>query len=185
SPSTVTVRPASKFCSPKHCGPERACHLSNDPRSRGAHVTAEFRMRIVSPVMLLSLAGICGGQTAQYTARPIRSVEYSNPGGLRRADLERVQVLNPGKIFRPEDAAEAIDSLFATGRFEDIAIEAEPLGDGIALRFVTEPARFISGYTIAGNPSQPPNRGEITSAAQMQLGARFRQEDVESAVDRI
>jgi outer membrane protein assembly complex protein YaeT len=135
--------------------------------------------------MLLSLAGVCSGQTVQYIGRPIRSVQYSNPGALHPADLERVQVLKPGNPLRAEDAAEAIDRLFATGRYEDIAIEAEPLGDGVAIRFVTEPARFISGYTIAGGLSQPPNRGEISSAAQIQLGAQFRQQDVDSAVDRI
>jgi outer membrane protein assembly complex protein YaeT len=131
------------------------------------------------------VAPTCAAQPAEYLGRPIRNIEYSNAQALHPADLQRVAVLKVGDTLRAEDAAEAIDRLFATGRFEDIAIEAAPSGNGVAVRFVTEPARFVSGYTAAGNVSQPPNRGEITSAMQLQLGAPFRQEDVTSAVDRI
>jgi outer membrane protein assembly complex protein YaeT len=131
------------------------------------------------------LAATCAAQPAEYLGRPIRSIEYSDPKALHPTDLQRVMVLKVGDTLRAEDAADAIDRLFSTGRFEDIAIEATPSGSGVAVRFVTEPARFVSGYTVTGNVSQPPNRGELTSAMQLQLGSRFRQEDVASAVDRI
>src|SRR5262249_2535741 len=95
-------------------------------------------MRRVAPfriafflVILIFGAILCPGQTVEFVGRPIRSIDYSHPGVLHPADLERVSVLKVGDPLRAEDAAEAIDRLFATGRFEDIAIEATPLGDGV------------------------------------------------------
>ena len=136
-------------------------------------------------VTMVCCAAIGTGQTSEFVGRTIRSVQYSHPEALHPTDLKRVSVLKVGDVLRAEDAAEAIDRLFATGRFEDIAIEVEPSGDGVAVRFVTEPTKFVSGFTVVGGINEPPNRGELTSASQIQLGARFRQEDVTSAVDRI
>jgi outer membrane protein assembly complex protein YaeT len=130
------------------------------------------------------MSATCAAQ-AQYLGRPIRSIEYSHPDALHPEDLQRVTVLKLGDTLRAEDAAEAIDRLFATGRFDDISIEATPLGNGVAVRFVTQPARFISGYATTGSIPRPPNRGELVSAMQFQLGAPFRQEDVTAAGDRL
>jgi outer membrane protein assembly complex protein YaeT len=134
---------------------------------------------------LAALAGLCQAQVGNLAGRSIRSVTYVPEAVLQAEDLTRVEVLKPGNTLRAEDVAEAIDRLFATGLFEDIAVEAEASGDGAAIRIRTEPTRFISGFRIAGSISQPPNRGEVTSSSQLQLGARFRQEDVDAAVKRI
>jgi len=132
-----------------------------------------------------TLATICVAQTSEFAGATIRSVQYSPPNVLHADDLQRIQVLKAGDRLRTEDVAEAIDRLFASGLFEDIAAEVESDGDGVSVRFVTQPARFVGGLTVTGGIPQPPNRGELTSSAQIQLGARFRQEDVTSAVDRI
>src|SRR5882672_3918087 len=114
-----------------------------------------FRRPVLLATILLSIAGICAAQTDEFTGRAIRSVEYSPAGVIFPADLERIQVLKTGEILRAEDVADAIDRLFATGLFEDIAVEAQPSGDGVAIRFITEPARFISGVTVTGSISTP------------------------------
>jgi outer membrane protein assembly complex protein YaeT len=131
------------------------------------------------------IAATCAAQSTEYLGRPIRSIEYAHPEALAPADLQRVSVLKVGDTLRAEDVAEAIDRLFATGRFRDIGVDAIPMDTGVAIRFVTEPAQFLGGYAVKVSMDQPPNRGEITSAAQLQLGAPFRQEDVSSAVGRI
>src|SRR5262245_8968692 len=74
-----------------------------------------------------------------FFGRPIRGIEYSPPAILHPEDLKRVQVLKPGDALTEEDTAEAIDRLFATGMFEDIAIDVQPSADGVVVRFLTEP----------------------------------------------
>lgn len=140
---------------------------------------------LVRFITLISFVVMCSAQAPEYMGRIIRSIEYSPADVLYPKDLERVKVLKTGAPLRAEDVAEAIDRLFATGVFDDIRVEAEPSGPGVAVRFIAEPSKFIDGISITGKISEPPNRGELTSASQIQLGARFRQEDVSSAVDRI
>jgi outer membrane protein insertion porin family len=157
--------------------------------SRGNRIRAKHPLLssfvIPCTVAGLCFAAICTAQSSEFVGRTIRSVEYLPPGILHEADLAKVAVLKPGNPLRTEDVGDAIDRLFATGLFEDIAVEVEPAGDGVAARFVTTPARFITGVSVTGKLSQPPNRGELTTTAQIQLGARFREEDLTNAVDRI
>ena len=153
-------------------------------------VSAIHEMRLWVEIAFCVIAGAtlvvnCVAQTAEFAGRIIRSVQYTPAKILHPNDLQRVQVLKTGDPLRAEDVSEAIDRLFSTGLFEDISVEVDPYGDGVAVRFVTQPARFVGGLTVTGGITQPPKRGEVTSNAQIQLGARFRQEDVSSGVERI
>jgi outer membrane protein assembly factor BamA len=141
--------------------------------------------RLSQYAIFVLFVSACAAQPAEYLGRPIRGVEFTHPNILHPDDLKRLDLLKPGDTLTSDDAAESIDRLFATGMFEDIAIEAFPSGNGVTVRFVTEPARFVSGYVVEGKLDQPPNRGEITSTSQLQLGSKFRQDDVTAAVDRI
>src|SRR3954470_12309314 len=96
-------------------------------------------------VAAITFAAPLPGQTAEFNGRPIREIRYSPPDVLAPADLKDVTVLKAGVPYSSDAVPEAIDSLFATGLFNDISVEVESSGDGVAVRFVTEPAKFISG----------------------------------------
>jgi outer membrane protein insertion porin family len=124
-------------------------------------------------------------QNSGLLGRRIIEIQYSPADVLHPADLQRVQPLKKGALLRAEDVSEAVDRLFATGCFEDIVAEAEPSGSGVIVRFVTTPARFLSGVSVDGKIKQPPNVGEIVSFSRLQLGGPFHEEDVTGAVNRI
>jgi outer membrane protein assembly complex protein YaeT len=150
------------------------------------HARDGYRLcRLAQFAIALSCVTVCAAQPSEYLGRTIRSVQYVPGDVLAPVDLERVKVLKTGSTLRSEDVAEAIDRLFATGLFDDISVEEQASADGVDLRVVTKPAKFISGFRVTGSVSQPPNRGELTSATQIQLGGLFHEEDVTSAVDRI
>ncbi len=127
----------------------------------------------------------CYAEDPNLIGRQIVDIQYSPLRVLSPKDLEEVQLLKKGEVLRAQDVSDAIDRLFATGRFEDIAAEAEPSGDGVIVRFVTTPALFIGGVGVAGKILESPNRGEVTSTARLTLGSVFHQEDVDRAVTRI
>ena len=114
-------------------------------------------------LILASLAASSNAQTAGLIGRKIVEIRYSPPRVLSPEDLEEVQPLKKGAVLRAQDVSDAIDRLFATGRFEDIVAEAEPSGEGVIVRFVTTPAFFIGGVSVAGKISESPNRGEVAS----------------------
>lgn len=132
---------------------------------------------LAAVLSLITAFALCGQR--------IVSVEYSPADILHPEDLAEIQVLKPGSPLRAEDVGAAVDRLFATGRFEDIVAEAEPSTGGVIVRFVTTPARFVGGVSVEGKISIPPSRGEVASAARLQLGMPFQEEDLKRATDRI
>ena len=124
-------------------------------------------------------------QPSAFEGKPIVDIQFPNGQPLDPADLARVLPLKKGEPLHSPDVARAIDGLFATGRFEDIVVEAEPSGNGVIVRFVTQNARFLGGVTIEGKVLQDPNRAQIQGVTQLSLGAPFHGEDVGQAVDHI
>jgi outer membrane protein insertion porin family len=130
----------------------------------------------------LSSQGV-DAQIKQFEGKRIGRIEYSPPQILDPADLQKVQPLKEGTPLDASDVARAIDGLYATGRFVDIAVEAELSGDGVTVRFVTDPQWFVGGIEVEGKIAAPPNRAELISNGQFTLGAAFHDEDVARAVD--
>jgi len=124
-------------------------------------------------------------QTSAFEGKPIVDIQFPNGQPLDPADLARVQPLRKGQALHSSDVAHAIDGLFATGRFDDIIVEAEPASEGVTVRFVTRSAGFLGGITVEGKVMESPNRAQVESATQLSLGAPFQDDDVTQAVDRI
>jgi outer membrane protein assembly complex protein YaeT len=133
----------------------------------------------------LAIAADALGQVSQFEGKRIAAIEYVPRQNLDPADLARVQTLRVGNPLHASEVGEAIDRFFATGRYDDIAVEGRVSGDGVIVRFITEPAFFVGGVTVEGSVPQPPNRGQVSSAAQFVLGAGFRDEDLPPAIDSI
>ena len=134
---------------------------------------------------LVLIAASAYAQAPSFEGKPIVDIQFLPAQYLDRADLARAESLKKGEPLHAADVARAVDGLFATGRFEDIAVEAEPSGTGVIVRFVTKPAWFVGGVSVEGKIALPPNRGQIASAGQFTLGTPFRDEDVTRAVDSI
>lgn len=130
----------------------------------------------------------CSGamaQVSQFEGRRIVDIQFAPPAPLDPGDLAKAQPLKKGEPLRAQDVARAIDGLFATGRFDDIVAEAEPLGDGVIVRFLTKNVWFVGGVSVEGKIIADPNRGQVTSAAQFSLGNPFHEEDVTHAAQSI
>jgi outer membrane protein insertion porin family len=126
-----------------------------------------------------------GAQTAEFEGKRIVDIRFQPAQPLDPADLEKALPLHKGAPLRADDVASAIDSLFATGQFEDIVVEAEPSGAGVVIIFSVRNTRFLGGVDIEGKPAPPPNKGDIAAAAQLNLGAPFHDEDVTQATEAI
>lgn len=135
--------------------------------------------------LLLALSIAAGAQTANFEGRAVTAIEFRPMQPLDAADLARALALKKGEALHAADVAASIDGLFATGRFEDIRVEAEPSGNGVAIRFVTELAWFVGSVGAQGKIAQPPNQAQVEAAAELSLGAPFHEEDVGNAVKSI
>lgn len=122
-------------------------------------------------------------QADRYHGQRITGI-YLEP---RDQPLSRDQIglslgVRPGDTFDADRLGEAIQRLFATGRYRDIYVSAEPENGGVTLTFHTKPETFISAVTVTGSP-EPPNPARLVSATRLELGAPLDEEaDLPSAV---
>ncbi|HLK18918.1 MAG TPA: BamA/TamA family outer membrane protein [Bryobacteraceae bacterium] len=132
-------------------------------------------------MLALGLAGAVShgiAQVSQFEGQRIVEITFSPSQPLDPADLATAQPLKVGEPLRATDVSHAIDGLFASGRFDDIAVEAEAATGGVHITFVVKNTWFVGGISIDGKVSQSPNRGQVTSAARFSLGEPFHDQDV-------
>jgi len=141
---------------------------------------------IIRSTLFLLVAGLSFAQVARYEGMQIARIEYQpTEQPLAAADIARFQTLSPNEPFRASEVASVIDALFATGRYQDIQVDAHPEGDRIVVRFITQQTDFIGHVDVLGKIANPPNRAQLGSAARLDLGTPFRSELLDNAQKQI
>lgn len=117
-----------------------------------------------------------------FDGKIVMAIEYepaSQPIDAR--DLHRMQIVEVNRPLNPAQIATTIDRLWSSGLYSNIVVDAEPRGNGVALRFITTPRPFIGHVGAAGDINQPPSRGAIISDSQLYLGQPFDPDALEEA----
>ncbi len=111
----------------------------------------------------------------------IEKIEFQ-PAEQPLADsyLREILPVKPGAPLRASEVRAAIERLYATGRYQDILVEALPASGGVVVRIVTRPEYFTGRVVVEGVP-EPPNRGVLVNATGLELGAPFRESEVKRA----
>ncbi|MGH9582019.1 MAG: POTRA domain-containing protein [Bryobacteraceae bacterium] len=148
-------------------------------------------MRLIVPALLLVLAGSIGaqqtlpltiGEALKYEGLPIVSIAWEPADQpLTAAQLAGKLPFHPGSVFHERQLREAIQNLFSTGRFSDLAVDAEAEPSGVALKFITKRAYFVGHVAIYGIKA-PPSSGEAASALKLRLGLPFVSGDEHAAI---
>ncbi len=151
----------------------------------------EVRSPLFLLLPLLVYAGAAVGQEAaaippsEFEGKPIRRIDFDPPSQpMSRDELDRLLPFHIGDPLHTDAVRGALDKLYATGRYSDISIDAQPDGDGAALRIATEFNFFVGKVTIDG-ASDPPNRNQLLTAAKLELGAPFVPADMTQAVENM
>ena len=120
------------------------------------------------------VASLSARAQSPFEGKPIIEIRYQPADQpLSSEDLKRVAVLRPGTPLRSAEVAEAIDRMFATGRYRDIRVDATERGNGIVVVFETTSERFFGHVETTGKISSPPNAALVVNAAQLPLGGVF------------
>lgn len=121
----------------------------------------------------------------QFEGRPLSSVQFAPE--TQPLTFEQLLSLTPLRIGEPlhmSDVRAAIQRLYETGEYADIAVDATANGEGVNLRFLTQPNYFIGHVRVRGVP-EPPNEGELLVATKLQLGTLYSSDQDKAAVERL
>ncbi len=107
---------------------------------------------------------------------------------LPAAELERLLPFAIGTPLKLSDVRIAIQKLYDTGRYADVSITGEAAapggGGGAAIRIATRFNFFVSSVAIDG-ASEPPTKGQLMTAAKLELGTPFEDKQLARATENI
>lgn len=134
------------------------------------------------PVETPSQSGAQFGTITPYLGLAIDEVEFP---GVSPDEVTVLVAATPLKIGEPltRDALhDAMQALFATGRFADIQAEADrTVTAGVRLRFLTVANYFVGMLTMEG-VSNNPSANQLASATRLQLGELYSMDKLDRAL---
>jgi outer membrane protein assembly complex protein YaeT len=140
-------------------------------------------MWIVRGVLLLVATLSLYAQPNKYEGLPVRIIHFEPVDQpLDATELHDLLPVRMGEPLHIADVRDAIEKLFATGRYTDIQVEAEPYQNGAAIIFHTQNRWFVGAVSASGNISTPPNPGQLENAADLNLGEPYSEPAVQQGV---
>jgi len=121
------------------------------------------------------------GTITPYLGVPITEIEVPGVPAEEAAHLLAATPLKLGEPLTRQALHDAMQAMFATGRFADIQAEAERGTAGVRLRFLTVPNYFI-GQIMAEGVSGSPSPNQLATASRLQLGELYSQDKLERAL---
>ncbi len=120
----------------------------------------------------------------QFEGLTIAAINFDPPIASQSVEPVELKDILPLKVNTPlhlADVRSTIDRLYATGRYQDIAIDAEPAaGNAVTIRIATKNSWFIGRVSVAGKLGEPPNAEQLVNAARLDLGTPFHAADVKT-----
>jgi outer membrane protein insertion porin family len=118
-----------------------------------------------------------------YEGKPIAAIRFDpETQPLKPDQLLTIVALQAGKPLRSAEIKTAIQSLYATGEYADIAVDATLTASGVEIKFLTKPAYFIGNVQVKG-VSEPPTHGQLVVATRLQLGTGYTDAEMKRAAD--
>ena len=122
------------------------------------------------------------GTIAPYLGLAIDQIELPGVPPEEAATLLSATPLKIGEPLTREALHDAMQALFATGRFADIQAEADRTETaGVSLRFLTT-ANFFVGMLAIEGVSTNPSANQLASATRLQLGELYAREKIDRAL---
>ncbi len=103
---------------------------------------------------------------------------------LPDAQLFSLLPIRAGEPLATADIPIALQRLYATGEYTDIALDAAPVDGGVRLTFITRLAYFVGRVVVYG-AAEPPSAGQLEAATKLQLGTHFAEQNVRQAKENI
>ncbi|HET8547354.1 MAG TPA: BamA/TamA family outer membrane protein [Bryobacteraceae bacterium] len=119
-----------------------------------------------------------------YEGRRIVAIRFDPAQTLVESDLNEALPIKTGQLLHAEDVRVALASLYATGRFEDLAADARLEGEGVVLTFIGKPSLFVRDVRVEGL-IEPPTQTQALNAARLELGQPFTDAQVKQGVENV
>lgn len=145
--------------------------------------------RLFSPFACLFVCLVCSHAAdlpgaGGLEGKPIQAVQFDPPKQpLTPEQLSSIVGFQNNAPLGSDELRSAIKKLYATGRYSNVEVDAEPAGGGVTLIFRTQEQWFIGPVEVGGNAKYPPNRGQLANATRLELGQPYTVDSLGTALD--
>jgi outer membrane protein insertion porin family len=145
------------------------------------------RLIALGPLALFLFAAaqpqLLQAQYQKYQGMAVTNIQFEpKDQPLEATELHNLLTVQMGRPLNIRDLRASIEHLFATGRYADIQVNAEPYQNGVAVTFVTKNNWFIGSVSVGGGVASPPNSGQIENAANLDLGQPYSDAKLKEAL---
>jgi outer membrane protein insertion porin family len=146
---------------------------------------AGLRTQRILVILLCISAGIVSGAAEDYEGKPVASITFEpTPAPFSASELAEILSLKKGEPLRLTAVKESIERLFATGRYDDIVVDAKLENGQVAITFLTKGSWFVGQVEVRG-ASAPPSSGQLVNSTELKLGAPFRAESLDAGTSNL
>ena len=149
-----------------------------------------MRQRHVIALMIVSAACFGGPAPAQnapvYEGERILNISFEpERQPLEGRELYELLPLKRGLAYHASDVRDSIERLYASGRYQDVQVDASVAPGGLNIRFITRNSWFIGDVSTESDVNDPPSRGQIVNASRLRLGEPFDPDLMPAAIEGI
>jgi outer membrane protein insertion porin family len=138
-----------------------------------------FALLLLATATLTPLAA----QQSKYEGITVTNIQFDpKEQPLEPAELYEILPLKMNLPLRMAEIRASIDRLFATGRYADIEVDAQPYNGGVAITFRTRNRWFIGAVSIGGKVKGAPGIGQLENATNLELGEPFSEAKLNAAI---
>ncbi len=120
-----------------------------------------------------------------FTGRRVHDIQFR--GVAVAADIPRLLSLIPQKAGQPLDKRKlraSLQTLYATGRFQDLAAEVDPAPQHeLSLVFIAKQNQFVGAVGLTDAPRHGPSAHQLVNASKLQLGELLTGERLRQAIE--
>ena len=124
----------------------------------------------------------------EYAGLPVRAIHYLGLRDVPDQSTSRIESLitqPKGEPLDREKIRQSIRNLYSTGRYTDVAAQAERTADGgVELTFVMQLNYFIGAVLVDGAPDRP-TANQIANVTKFQLGEQLTLDKITRGLDRV
>ncbi len=115
----------------------------------------------------------------------VRRIDFRGVAGTNPAMLRGLVAVRENEPLKPEELQQSLRTLYATGRFATLDVEADAVAGGIALTLVAKENYFNGQVRVEGLTGNTPRPSDLVNATRLDLGELFSEDEVLSGVQRM
>ena len=123
---------------------------------------------------------------SRYEGRTVRQIDFKGITGTNVAMLRTLVPIRQDEPLTKDELQQSLRTLYATGRFATLDVQADNVPGGIALTYIAKENYFNGQLRVDGlTTSASPRPSDLVNSTRLDLGELFSEEDVQSGLTRM